>query len=98
MQRFLGFELKRKILNTPGQGTPTVHDWWGPSHVTRHAVIDRVKIDDLALELTAGDPVVDGDSDVMLPGARYWAQSTCRDQVNLMAAVPLANGHRRSLR
>jgi hypothetical protein len=35
---------------------------------------------------------------VVLPQTRYRDQSTCRDQVNLMAAAPLANGHRRSLR
>jgi hypothetical protein len=66
------------------------------SHATRS--LTEVKIDDLALELTAGDLVVDGDGDVVLPRTRYWDQSTCRDQVNLMAAAPLANGHRRSLR
>jgi hypothetical protein len=37
----IGFELKRmELLNVPGQGTPTVNDWWGPSHVTCHVAID----------------------------------------------------------
>jgi hypothetical protein len=57
-------------------------------------VIDRVKIADVAQEVTAGEPVVDGGGTVVLPRTGRLAYSIRDTMGSLMVAAPLANRHR----
>ena len=85
-----GFELKRKILNTPGQGTPTVNDWWGPSHVTSHGGLTGQN----RPEAPCRRPVKNGVDLGVLPRVRVRDCSNRDTVASRVVVAPLAIGHR----
>jgi hypothetical protein len=89
------FKLKlKKKLELPGQNTPTVHDWWGPGHVTYHGGFDCGQNHRRGRGGPGRRPVRDNDGDSGLPRGCAWARWEEDAEANLMVVAPLRCGHR----